>query len=203
MTTLTTPKYAIPYPDANEPVSGGAAAMQAIGMRLDGLLGAPTLIVDTGELVASAASFDLTSIPQVYRDLRLILFMRSTTTAVSGYLACNGDATAANYEQGGAAGGAAGNALGTVLAAANVPGTSATANSFGVAIVDLMNYRRAGPKVMLVAYGVYRYDGTLTGTRADQRSCFWNGAAINRLTLTVTGQLAIGSRAILLGVAHD
>lgn len=53
MATLTTPKYAIPYPDGNERVMDGDNAMGAIATRLDNLLP----VTKTGSVTTDASGF--------------------------------------------------------------------------------------------------------------------------------------------------
>lgn len=190
--TGTTPRYALPYPDANEPVAGGAAAMQALAAALDGKLG---LIVDSGKLAAPAANIDLTSIPATFTHLRLYLQLRTTGVTAGNQeirLMVNGDANAANYPTGA---GSASNTLGFFLGYAALG--SAAASVFGGTVVDIPFYRDAALVKALLGYGV---GGNPFGI--GSASGYWAGvAAINRLTITPAGgQWAAGSRAILYGV---
>lgn len=202
MTTLTTPKWAIPYPDPNEPVAGGAAAMGAMATKIESLLG--FLIADTGDIAATAGFLEFTSIPQTFQHLRLISWLRlSVAYGVQVAAMFNGDTTAASYDSAlGAAGGAAGTALGANLHAIT-PGSGAPANSFGMTELLIPHYRKTGPKLAYAHYIAYRGDNTLAGSREAQQGGAWLGpAAITAIRLTpASGQWVAGCRAQLWGIA--
>lgn len=76
MATGSTPHYALPYPDSNEPVAGGAAAIQALATAIEGKLG----WIGGVALGADAASIGLSGIPQTFTDLIVVCMNRLMTT---------------------------------------------------------------------------------------------------------------------------
>jgi hypothetical protein len=186
--TLTTPKYAIPYPDANEPVAGGAAAMQAIAQAIEAKVGLVP-IADSGVLAVAASNIDFTSIPQTFSHILVVYLARLTGAEAAGWLMLNGDSSAANYANGGA--------LGGLIIPSNVPGT--TYPNFIASGQVFVPFYRATTRKGIFNPQIYNNGNNIGG---GVQALQWYGtAAINRMTFTpAAGTWAIGSRFILYGV---
>ena len=169
-------------------------------------------MANTFELIASstvgsggAANIDFTSIPSTYTDLCLKVSFRDGTyasTLATAYYRFNGD-SGANYKlrwlygNGTAAGSALDNAA-TVQLIANIPGNTATANTFGNAEIYIPNYTSSNYKSSSVDAVP---EGNATGTYQSLCAALWsNTAAINRITITSDGNIAQYSTAYLYGI---
>jgi len=147
-------------------------------------------------LAADAVSIDLTSIPQTYTHLRLVLSLRNTGTNANVRIMMNGDATAANYGSWNSAGSNAGTSLGAQIGVF-VPGSGAAAGIFGGQWIDLADYRRTDRvKVLWTSHG-----GSPLANANFVFSQWASTAAINRLTITPeANNLLAGSHATLYGI---
>lgn len=164
----------------------------------------------TYELIAAASvtvdggTFDFQNIPQTFTDLQLVIYTRDTFASPSfgGYGDFNADTTAGNYpynrmfSDGSAQ--AQRDASLTGFAVGELPAANATANNYGVCIMDIQNYTNTDTYkpwaartgcVVSTAY-VFHYVG------------FWKStAAITRIRFQQSGGgLKAGSRANLYGI---
>lgn len=189
--------YAIPYPASSDPVSAGAANMQAIAEQVDRALG----FIAQQTLAAAAASIVFSSIPATYLDLILYVWGRQDTgTSGSTYMAlrCNGDTGATAYFNG---------ITNTAGAAFGIGGPFVTDHTLGAAaniwcvkfeVLDYLNATQVrnlrgesgGPAV------------TQTGAGGGQMGGAWmnSAAAVNSLTAFLTGgNFKAGAKARLYG----
>ena len=111
-----------------------------------------TLISSVTVGAGGASSIDLTSIPQIYTDLVLVLSGRTTNTSSDGALVqINGDTSSANYTyrwlygNGSAANFGTGTLAGFL--AFRVNGSSTTANTFGNGQMYIPNYTSSVAKI--------------------------------------------------------
>jgi hypothetical protein len=191
--TYTTPNYQFPYPDSNEPVAGGAAAIQALAEAIDRAFRIP--IADTGELTGGQTIIDLANIPQTCKHLQIDFWLRPVSTGGPVWITFNGDTTGAYFNQNAASGGirvdipysGLGNALNNPAA-------------FGFVRLIIPNYCDGigGTAIRYRTAFLEKADGYTGGYTHIQ----WvNTAAINRVTATIgaPGYLA-GSRAQIIGV---
>lgn len=72
-----------PYPLPTEPVAEGAQAIRNLAERIDAVAGVD-VIANLGPLTAPQASLQFNAIPQIYRDLRLVVESRATGTIGGG-----------------------------------------------------------------------------------------------------------------------
>lgn len=191
---LTTPK-GLPYPPASDPVAQGAAAIQALAAAVDAA--SNYLIADSGALAAAQANIDFVSIPQTFRHLRLICWLRSNTTSAGvARLMCNGDTVAGNYAEASTSG----TALGGWFSGSLVISTVA-AGFYTVLDSTIFDYTGATRfKTWIGTWIQQNVGGTWSGTSPG--GAVWeSNAPINRLTISPnTNLLGIGSRAMLFGV---
>jgi len=150
------------------------------------------------QLGASAANMSISSIPATpYKHLRLVIEARGDIAAANESLKLqfNADVTAANYySQHQYAFGSTNTALeilGTsagVLLALSGAGASAPANSFGIAVVEILNYLSTGAQKHVAYQGGVR-GGTGTGTvgRTSGFGAWLSTAAITSLVLAPNG----------------
>ena len=165
------------------------------------------VLLERIELNASAASVTFSNIPQSgYTDLKVVVSARDGSygsTLATAYYRFNGD-SGANYKlrwlygNGTAAGSALDNAA-TVQLIANIPGNTATANTFGNAEIYIPNYTSSNYKSSSVDAVP---EGNATGTYQSLSAALWsNTAAINSITFTSDGNFAANSTFSLYGLA--
>lgn len=150
------------------------------------------------QLGASAANMSISSIPATpYKHLRLVIEARGDIAAANESLKLqfNADVTAGNYySQHQYAFGSTNTALeilGTsagVLLALSGAGASAPANSFGIAVIEILNYLSTSAQKHVVYQGGVR-GGTGTGTvgRTSGFGAWLSTAAITSLVLAPNG----------------
>lgn len=178
--------------------SGGAGGGGAVTQISDSTLG------------GSAASFDLTSIPQTYNHLMIVAYLRGDTAAagVQVLMQVNGD-TGATYSSQTVDASAA-----TVTAAESITSTSARAgraaantapaNSFTHLDIMLANYAQASNNKVWRAVASSRETAVGGGIVIENCSGqYFSGsiAAITRLTIfPFAGNFVAGSRVTLYGL---
>jgi hypothetical protein len=156
-------------------------------------------------LASATASVDIVGIPQIYRDLILVVTARSDS-ANAPYAQCrsqfNGD-TGSNYSyvemtgDGSSAGSYSATAT-EILVMATAPSSSAS-GTFNQANVHLMDFSATDKQKPVIA----RNDGAASNTRA-QAARWANTAAITSLKLFPApgyGNFATGSTFSLFGIA--
>lgn len=162
-------------------------------------------------LVGSVASFDFQSILADFAHLRLVLSGRgdNATANIGVQIRMNND-SGANYDY--QVFRAAGTTLTgteffaqTSIQVANIPGSTATANFFGVCTIEIPGYTGATGFKPIVATN-YQQQGSSAGQTITQvLGGSWRsaGVAINRLTVfPAAGNFIAGSRATLYGLPN-
>jgi hypothetical protein len=160
-------------------------------------------------LTGSAASFDFTSIPGTYENLRLefILTTDSGTSPETLKLRFNND-SGANYNSQWSGAFASTNARNAASAAATsaqvceIPGNSGSSNgTLAVGEVKIASYARTTLNKMATTRGGHRYDNTNLNVMVSNGMIEWkSSAAITRITIFPTaGNLLAGSVATLYG----
>jgi len=160
-------------------------------------------------LGAAAAAIDITSIPQGYASLLLVLEGRSdaATTNTAAYCQFNGD-TGANYDyqqmQAGGTGVSASNALATAtgFVLGNIIGNTGPAGVSTLFYVDIPNYSRTTWQKQAFCRNSLRRGTTAGDTFVTDWAGWWrNAAAITSMHLWLsTGNWMAGSRATLYGL---
>lgn len=193
-----------------ETINAHSAAIEAVeqvmGAGISQVYGVMRKIAETS-LAAPAATIDFTSIPQVYRHLRLALSSANNTgtTTVHAQLAAvaAGFDSGANYDRqygsANASSAAATEGLGQTSLLLGVHG--AAANVMDPVAIDFLDYRSAYHKAM-VGLSANKV-GTSTGNLlAFFLSGYWrNTGAIGAIRLfPAANSFAIGTRATLWGV---
>ena len=212
-----TPASAIPL--ANVLVPAGAAnsgaytitdlRARAIVGGGDALLGAEQTLevlwdsVDAG-VALPAATVTTPALAQTYRDLLVVMLVRSDAGAGSLRIRLNGD-TGANYDtgytegSGGTMSGAAVNGQVNGFAAGCAASTD-PANVFGGGTLEIFDYRNATRKQLMIGFGARSHE---SGSGAKQRvsSTSWRTlAAVSTLTFFAdAGSLVAGSRITVYG----
>jgi hypothetical protein len=161
-----------------------------------------TLIASSTVGSGGAANIDFTSIPSTYTDLVLLISARNGDTAVQELkMQINASATSTTnkYLEGNGASAVTGSGSANLIGA--IPGTSMTVNTFNNIQVYIPNYAGSSNKSFSSDYAeetnaTTAYAGILAGLWA-------NTAAINRLTLTCTGNLLQHSTAYLYGIKNS
>lgn len=154
--------------------------------------GAAMFKLGQAELSSTASSVTFSSIPQTYKNLLLIMDMRTSVAAAvdTVVIRLNGDA-GANYDRqvlavGNATTTAAASIGTTVAEIAQVPAASATANFFGSAVVFFPAYTRAQHKGFL-AYGGSRDLANVANIGLRLYAGWWrNVAAITQIDILPT-----------------
>jgi hypothetical protein len=142
----------------------------------------------TVTLSASAASITFAGIPTGYKHLQLQCIARSTRSQNSGYgvITFNSD-TGSNYsyhslEGDGASAAASGSASTAYPTLLFFPGSLRSADIFGVAIVDILDYANTNKNTTLRALDGYDSNGA--GILALHAGAWYNTAAITSMTIT-------------------
>lgn len=170
--------------------------------------GGGVVVIADSTLAASAASFDITSIPGTYACLLLTAYLRSTaaTGLVGTRVRYNGD-TSAVYDwqlhAGTGAAASASNAISNTSAPyGDVPGSTATANDFGVVVAHIPNYANASGFKPADATSGLHVASVLGSMDVVHTASFWRAtAAINQITVfPSSGSWDTGSRLTLYGL---
>ena len=180
--------------------------------RLQGIGGKPVpqfgALLNDQELVAAAASFDFTNIPQTYKHLMLMGNLRGNTaaTSVDNYLRINNVSSANYYDERvgaiAASPSAAENIGATVAFAGRSAAATATANLTGKVFILIPDYQ----ETVRMPGGIYLnfYQIALTSGNVVIIAGGFTlnvAGAINRITLTPSaGNWDIGSRLTLYGL---
>jgi hypothetical protein len=150
------------------------------------------------------------NIPQKYKHLQLRVIGRSTGpyTYSSLYVRPNGD-TGLNYtfhaltgDGSSASSSGRGTGSDTVWSAQNISGANATANNFGVVIIDILDYTDTNKRKTMRSFGGYDNNGSGTpiGTANNNSSVWLNSSAITYLNLFTDGDFAQYTHAALYGI---
>jgi hypothetical protein len=167
---------------------------------------------NTFELIAASTvgvlgsnTISFTSIPSTFDDLCLKFSLRSTFTAGSGAeVTFNGSTSGYSYRQlyGFSGGTGSVNSTSTTSANFNIPGSNATASTFGNTEMYIPNYTSSTAKSLSIDE-VYESNST-TLWQLDLFAYLWSGtAAINSITITegaAAGIFAEFSTVYLYGV---
>lgn len=156
---------------------------------------------------SSTVAFD--NIPQTYTHLQLRYSGRSLNGGTTDftYLRFNGDSTAGNYASHWLAGDGAtpfssgqtgtGYFYGTIF-----PGGSATANVYGVKIVDITDYRNTSKNKTIRIIGGFDSNGT--GAARIVSGCWFNTNAITQIVCSVANAYdTAGSTLSLYGITSS
>jgi len=142
-------------------------------------------LISAVTLGSSAATISFTSIPSTYTDLSLQMSLRSNYGAGSGaQVTFNSSATGYSYKQLYGYSGGAGSVGGTgTYIGFNLPGSNATANTFGSIGLYTPNY--AGSNNKSVSIDEAYENNSSTVWQLDLFAYLWsNSAAINSITIT-------------------
>lgn len=101
--------------------------------------------IATANLNAATASITFGSIPATYAHLQIRAIARGTSTVDSFVLSLNGDTNSADYNShylygNGSAASTATQGNSAYMFVGSMPTNSSTANSFGVAVIDILDY---------------------------------------------------------------
>jgi len=160
-------------------------------------------------LGGAQASFDITSISANFEFLRLALYLRGDTAAASttALLRFNGDATAIYDRQRHSAAAAAATIAEqfgqtSVTVSDVVPANTATANVFGIIIIDIPFYAGTVNNKAFEANSSTKIGVATTNLMTSRVAGFWrSNVAINQITiLPGAGNWNTGSRAMLWGI---
>lgn len=187
-----------------------ADSTQTAGMKwaaAGGSSGALTLLSST--TLGSAGTFDISSISGAYSDLIIQLIARDTSTGGSTIpvLRFNND-SGANYHENrttttGTSAPSTGETIsGTSLAPGRFPGSTASANLFGVSEIIVAGYASTAFLKTVSVRGGTLVSLTSGGTNSYYGIGVWNStAAINRVTITgnAAANLAAGSQLRIYG----
>lgn len=164
-------------------------------------------IASSGVLTGNTAEINFSSIPATFTHLQVRVFGRGTTSFSDGltlYTRLNND-SGSNYADhqvfgNGTAAFSSGGATKTQMDASQVfADSSATANIYGVTIVDILDYANTNKNTTIRTLG--GWDGNSTKGRATLASGLWmNTAAVNAIKLLIDGNFVAGTRADLYGI---
>jgi hypothetical protein len=152
-----------------------------------------------------ASSVDFTSIPSTYTHLQVRFMNRSSSgSALSTFVRLNGDTSTSNYSvhrlfgdgssvtsQGWATGNFTAFVTGTT-------GGSDTANTFGVGIIDILDYKNTNKNTTIRALGGYDANGT--GQVSVNSSAWINTTAVNAIRLDSQNTFVQNSVFALYGI---
>lgn len=164
----------------------------------------------SGNLVSSSATISISSIPATYRDLRLVITVRSDFAATNAnlYIRANSDTTAANYFSQYVAGtGAAGvaqenNGSTASITNVNVPGATSPSNTFAGGVYTFHNYASASYVKTVTGILGHRFTTGASSNVIYTSSGIWNStAALNAITLALSaGSFVAGTSYTLYGL---
>jgi hypothetical protein len=150
-----------------------------------------------------SASISFTSIPATYKHLQIRAIGRFTSSDNKATVSFNGDTTATNYYQHRVSAGVG--SVGTWAYNNNWvlywPDSSLLASSFGIAVVDILDYTNTSKNKTVRALEGFDTNGG-ADTSAWLQSLLWNNtAAINSMTFTsLAGNFAQYSSFALYGI---
>lgn len=157
----------------------------------------------------NGSTVTFSSIPQHFTHLQIRVFGRGMATFSDGlsmYLQFNDDTTANNYQNHGLYGNGSGTYSGNYLNTGSVtaqqifPDASATANYFGFALIDILDYTSTVKNKTTKIVGGYDKNG---GGRAMIYSSLWmpsTPVAINKILVSTDNGYLSGSRIDLYGI---
>jgi len=134
----------------------------------------------------AGAARTFTNIPQTFTHLQLRMYVRDTTAAAAstGFLRFNGVSSSGNYIDHFMSGNGSTTSAGSVgttgyLTIGYCPAASATANSYGVFIVDIFDYTNTNKNKTVKT--INGFDNNGSGTVAEFSGLFLSTAAITSL----------------------
>lgn len=164
-------------------------------------------LIEEKVLGAPAASFDFTSIPATYRNLKLIVNSRSVTAANTDSIVarCNNDSgNNYDYQRVFAAGASISpsDSFGSNnLFLGLTSGANAGAGLSGCVESLFIDYKGAIFNKTVLSQSSLKYGTSTNNLSISHTSCFWrSSSAINRLTIFSAGNLDTGSVASLYGL---
>lgn len=194
------------------PVVQGGATKRTTASAIAALSGSSVWTeISRTVLGSAAANIDITSIPATYDHLRLVIKIRSTVaaTATNLNIRFNND-SGANYDfvrvqaagDGGAFDGLGGygGAAGTIGV---IPGASASAGLFGIAIVEIPEYAATDAQKILTTNSAHKESTSGGGSlRSAVYMTAWRSTtAISRVTVyPSSGNADTGSAVSLYGI---
>jgi hypothetical protein len=152
------------------------------------------------------ASITFAGIPQGYKHLQVRVMTRSTASGGEDFssLRLNGDSGSSYYwhflfGNGASANASNPGASSTFIYPYAIPASGFLANSFGVQVIDILDYSSTSKNTTVRT--VAGYDDNSTGGRIALTSGAWfNASAVNSLTFTCGGNFAQHSQFTLYGV---
>jgi hypothetical protein len=167
-------------------------------------------IATSGTLTSNTSEINFSSIPTTFTHLQIRIFGRGTTSFSDGltlYTRLNND-SGANYADhqvfgNGSSAFSSGGTSKTQMDASQVfADSSATANIYGVTIVDILDYANTNKNTTIRTLG--GWDGSSTKGRATLASGLWmNTAAVNAIKFLIDGSFVAGTRADLYGITSS
>ena len=166
--------------------------------------------IATTILTTSTPNITFSVIPQGYKHLQLRVFGRSTGayTYSSVYVQPNSD-SGLNYSfhaltGDGATATANGRGTGSDVAwtVQNITGNNATANNYGMVIIDIFDYTNTNKYKTMRSFGGYDNNGSGTpiGTANNNSSVWLSTTAITSLSLATDGDFMQYTHAALYGI---
>lgn len=153
------------------------------------------------------ATITFSSIPQTFTHLQLRLTARSTGTgggSVDTQYQLNGDTTASNYRTHllyGDGTSAIASTIANTAYITDIANASATAGTFGVAVVDFLDYTNTNKYKVSRSLGGFDANGVIANYLLFMSSLWLNTAAITSITMYLgTGSFAQYSHAALYGI---
>jgi hypothetical protein len=183
----------------------GNATARAYGFGLSSA--ASYELISSNLISTNTANLQLQSIPQGYKHLQLRWTLRDSGafTYRGAFIEINGNTvTGSNsqhflYGNGSSVTSASGTNLGRFDIANVVPAANATSGSYGVGIVDILDYTSTTKnKTIRGMFGIVQ-PGDIT--QVELYSSMWNStSALNWLTIYTNNNMIAGSRVSLYGV---
>lgn len=158
--------------------------------------------ISTTILGSTTASVTFSSIPSTYSHLQIRMVGRSANGSAQGqmFLTFNGSATGYAYHYVGGNGSSAYSGAATAQTAISLnyaPGSTATANTFSPAILDILDYTNTS-KNKTIRFLQGQADSSLN---ISLNSGLWvSTSAITSITISATGSFVSGSRFSLYGI---
>lgn len=162
-------------------------------------------LISTTTVSTPVASITLSSLPQTYTDLLIVVSPRSdsASTALNLLMQFNGD-TGANYAykylrgSGATVGVGGGTGQTSILANSVVPGSTATANTFGNITYTIPNY--AGSLSKMVLNNGVSENNAATSYQTLNGGAWTSTAAITSIAFTTTGNFVANTVVSVYGV---
>ena len=161
--------------------------------------------IATASGTGSSGTITFSNIPQVYKHLQLRVLVRGTATSNDGWNANFNSDTGSNYYVGhilygdGTSAGVYSAGSGTKIQLGDIVGSGSTANSFAVAVTDILDYQNTNKyKTTRTLYG---WDTNGAGVAALTSGLWMSTSAITSIQLTTnSGSFATNSSFALYGI---